>query len=1191
MTCRLSLLLVAALLMSCFGDATETEVEAPLQPELLRAYQAKTPNELIGGDVAMAQVGDYIMENERIRIAIVGDRPSPGPGIFGGTLVDADLVRPDARFRNGNGHDQFAEMFPFANLLVPRPESIQISIVADGSDGKAATIRVTGEGEFFLEALSLFKSPLAAQLFPNLKMNLSLQTDYILEPGKNYVRMVTRVLRTDPTPWDDSLTCSSKFECDKECPNGVVFDSDGCPVCECANDGAIALEAFEQTAAVFGVALGDLEEGVAPGMVAGDFVFFGGQNDIFGPGMGFDEEKTIFDALFEGLDPFTFPLEFDFMAASGGAVSYGYFTKGAEGGPDPQVLVPIITSSATAFATHGANCTTDADDDATCDTFNTWTYERYFVVGEGDVGSIADTMFKVRGTEVGTLSGVVMESQGEPAKNGRVFVLNNPDASVSWDSLDALVNANWEAVGSPGVLNAMDADRGLDPVEDGDFRGHLRPGNYVLVAMNEAQTTTSGLSPFSIEVGKTTVVHPVLPSPARVTYRIVDEAGKPVPAKLSFVSLMDDGSRATLDGLRRTYLGQGRLGNGVRFMKKVAHGHGEMEVEAGRYELTVSRGIEYGVSVHTLDLGVGDHVVIDATIRREVDTSGWIAGDFHLHAEPSFDSGMKLEKRMTSIVAEGVEFAIATDHDIVTNYAPTVGQMGLQDLLKTGIGVELSTLELGHFIAFPLAYNDLDFPHHGAPDWACKDGQGIMKELDEHIAPGVDGVKIMAHPRDGFIGYISQLGVDPFDGNREPDFLEEGNVLLRRSTCDFNAMEVYNSKRFDLIRTPSNREVILYNRCYDRLDEATTRADLNASCPEMNEGKPLATCPETLRFFECKQRYRRELAYQVTRDILTRTPEEQALLWSYDGVKAELNCTPSKHPDAIDPEIADLPCIFHPGTMDDWMKWLDQGLAVTITAASDSHGNAREPGMPRTFVMNPADTPRDIEPERVAAEMVRGAAQPTYGPFIDLRVGDALPGDVATIKAGEPFNINLRVQTASWFGVDRIEVYVSGVLAEVIELDHGPETIIDFEGELALQGPASDGFVSVVAMGTKKKNLFGPVFFEIPFGELQLPRVASLAFGAIPAFSLFLSETPLVPDFFPVFPLGSTNAVFLDVDGDGQWTKDGPLPAFCPRPCTPGEENNCGEGQICLEEGICSLPIEGECKTGAPGVRFGEHVH
>ncbi|MDP6942973.1 MAG: hypothetical protein QF464_02390, partial [Myxococcota bacterium] len=56
-----------------------------------RAFRADSPNQLIGGDVAMARVGDYILENDRIRVAILDVASSPGPGVYGGTLVDADL--------------------------------------------------------------------------------------------------------------------------------------------------------------------------------------------------------------------------------------------------------------------------------------------------------------------------------------------------------------------------------------------------------------------------------------------------------------------------------------------------------------------------------------------------------------------------------------------------------------------------------------------------------------------------------------------------------------------------------------------------------------------------------------------------------------------------------------------------------------------------------------------------------------------------------------------------------------------------------------------------------------------------------------------------------------------------------------------------------------------------------------------
>ena len=46
--------------------------------------------------------------------------------------------------------------------------------------------------------------------------------------------------------------------------------------------------------------MGNLDD-VKPGVVGGDFVFFGAQNDLFAPGMGFDEDRPIFDGLFEGV--------------------------------------------------------------------------------------------------------------------------------------------------------------------------------------------------------------------------------------------------------------------------------------------------------------------------------------------------------------------------------------------------------------------------------------------------------------------------------------------------------------------------------------------------------------------------------------------------------------------------------------------------------------------------------------------------------------------------------------------------------------------------------------------------------------------------------------------------------------------------------------------------------------------------
>lgn len=1116
-----------------------------------RAYRATSPDQLIGGDVAMARVGDFILENDKIRIAVLDKESSPAPGVFGGTLVDADLQRPEAQFRNGVGNDQLAEVIPVVNLLWPRPDEGDVTLINDGSDGNAAIVRVSGEAGVFLEALSILRSDLLALLFPGVRFTFRIETDYILEPGKPYVRIKSTAYRTDP-----------------EAPTEI--------------GEALALPSIDQTLPIFQAILGSTDLGLKPGIMAGDFLFFGARNDIFAPGQGYDEEKAIFDALFAGQDTFTAPLTYDYMAASGGDVSYGYFNVQTDGAGVPKVLVPIITSSSTGFVTSAKNCLVDASDDESCDRFAAFTWERYFVVGHGDVASVADAIYEARGVATGRLKGVVVGGQGEPLANARVHVMRDPDPSAPLSDVYALADKNLEATGVVGLITTIDADVGMDPIEDGDFSATLPPGDYVVFAQNERRTATGGLTRVKIEAGETSVVNPVVQPPARVRVRVVDQGNQLVDAKVSFIPIVD-GKRVEGDGLRRPWLGEGRLGNGVRFFGSHVSAEMHIEVEPGTYDVIASRGPEWSIAERRVTVESGRETPISLTISHEVDTAGWISGDFHLHQEASFDSGMVFEERIRRILVEGLDLAVSSDHDVIADYGPAVRNVGAQDRLSTAVGVELSTLELGHFVAFPLKYDDTIIPDHGAPDWTCLDGPQLMSLLSEKLDPDAGGgVRIMAHPRDGFIGHISQIGLDARASSRELSLLEAENVLLARTTCDFDAMEVFNSKRFDLVRTPTNREVILYNRCYERIDQATDMAALEVACPELSPGA-LTSCPSGERFADCKQRHRRRLAFISARDILTRTPEEQVAIWNHvPGDTDDDECDPDEVTGEIPAAIASLPCVHHPGTYDDWMRWLEGGLDITITGASDSHGSEREPGAPRTLVRQGGEGGA-LDVGKVANAVKDGHAVASHGPFIDAKVSGKGPGELVSV-AGDSIQLDLRVETASWFGVDRIEVYVAGLLEEVIELDHGPEKVVDYDGVITLTKPAADSFVSVIAIGTREENLMGPVVFDVPFGELQLPRVASLAFSAIPAFSLIFTPTPTVPDFFPVFPMAITNAIRIDVDGDGDWEPPNPRPSFCERQCDPqAAQSGCLGNEVCLPSGVCGLNIPGTCETGPPG--------
>ena len=54
-----------------------------------------------------------------------------------------------------------------------------------------------------------------------------------------------------------------------------------------------------------------------------------------------------------------------------------------------------------------------------------------------------------------------------------------------------------------------------------------------------------------------------------------------------------------------------------------------------------------------------------------------------------------------SAAAEGLEVAVATDYNFVTDLMPTIAKAGVQDFVTAVTGVELSTLEMGHFNSFP----------------------------------------------------------------------------------------------------------------------------------------------------------------------------------------------------------------------------------------------------------------------------------------------------------------------------------------------------------------------------------------------------------------------------------------------------------------------------------------------------------
>lgn len=995
---RVLFLLAMGALLAVMGCREEEEAKR----EMLVAKAITRADELIGGPSSKGKVGDYLLENDRVRFIVAGQGQAWAGGVFGGTLLDADVQRKRQDVLYGKGWDSFGETFPLVNLMVANPAMpgadigkngnqleltplvSGIEILSDGSDGEAL-IRVSGRVGYMFETfkflnkdflLSFLGGPI--ELLPGLpalpidellnmflKVNVyslldRLQTDfyfyndYILHSGESYLTIRTTILTAPPSK-SAMAQCPVQEECIPECPNGyalqeVEYTIPGqatptpgkvlCPACVCAQPVS-AMPTLNESEDIFNIFLGDLQPWKDPlwkgGLLGGDFLFFGSESNIFSPGLGFDENRKIFENMWQGVPTLASPLTFDWLAAVADNVSYAWVTRnpdrrlGAdcpthqiqmvaleealeaevvdilvnrlgigqdmaesrmrqlivdrrpfplfefptqdeaatnyegwkqsilEGAAisdvyapegeaadttslvslfpegvslevvqgtscqDSKLLIPLFSTSATAVMTHKSTAGMSQDVDGNLlDDSREFVFERYLVVGQGDVGSVLETLYEIKELDSGALKGVVMsEETGQPVSHASVFVIRDPraqrpDLPVA-TTYDELLAQNQKVFGNLGFVSQMQTDLGLDPVEDGDYSGPVVPGRYYLVAWSSGRSVSLPLS-VEIVAGKSTVANLWIPSQGQVEYRIYDEGGNRIPGRITFVARDDQGNSMDWDGRSYIELGGSRYDHAIYYAEHSHTGEGTVTLPPGKYDIYVSRGFEYGLNIQkNYEVKGGQKQILDSYLVREVDTRGYISGDFHVHSRASIDSALPQDLRVEASAAEGLEFFVSTDHDHLTDYSPIVKELGLEAFLKTAVGVETTTFEFGHFNGFPMKYKDTDLPVHNPVPWFGYTMDKVWEMMRARIDPNYTPEEFVIqanHPTDGFMGYFSQMGLKAYDLERDTGAMEMCNPQTVFIPCDFNSVEIFNEKRFELFRTPTIAEKARHNECF-----------------------------------------------------------------------------------------------------------------------------------------------------------------------------------------------------------------------------------------------------------------------------------------------------------------------------------------------------------------------------------------
>ncbi|RMH03269.1 MAG: hypothetical protein D6702_06535 [Planctomycetota bacterium] len=235
----------------------------------------------------------------------------------------------------------------------------------------------------------------------------------------------------------------------------------------------------------------------------------------------------------------------------------------------------------------------------------------------------------------------------------------------------------------------------------------------------------------------------------RIEIEVVDDHGRPLPARLTL--------RTAGGGLPPLHPAAGAdpvpLRPGLAYTGP--NGRADFLAPAGHLELTVSRGVEWGLDRSRFELAIGGRAVIRAVLERQFETPGFVAADTHIHTLTFSGHGdARLDERVATLAGEGVEFAVATDHNHQTDYRPRQRELGFSPWYTAVTGNEVTTSN-GHFNAFPLPA-DGPLPDHRLTDW--------VRLVADIRAKGAR-VVILNHPRwPAGDGPFDRAGLDPATG-------------------------------------------------------------------------------------------------------------------------------------------------------------------------------------------------------------------------------------------------------------------------------------------------------------------------------------------------------------------------------------------------------------------------------------------
>ena len=153
-----------------------------------RAGRIRDASQIVQPENARNKVrpGDFVLANDRIAVYVEAEGESDGYDTFGGEVLALETVGADGR---PVGASQYNETLVMLSRQTVKPE--RVTVLADGSDGKAAIVRSSGVLAN-VPFLDTFRT-----LIPD-EYNFPAAIDYVLEPGASKVLLRLHVANTKP---------------------------------------------------------------------------------------------------------------------------------------------------------------------------------------------------------------------------------------------------------------------------------------------------------------------------------------------------------------------------------------------------------------------------------------------------------------------------------------------------------------------------------------------------------------------------------------------------------------------------------------------------------------------------------------------------------------------------------------------------------------------------------------------------------------------------------------------------------------------------------------------------------------------------------------------------------------------------------------------------------------------------------